>query len=137
MVCLTPLSTIFNPWYGHQNHEFPIIQRPKINYVFIPFRRISYFYNDSSNPVHGEVYSMQLFVIMFVTFNNISFIFWCSVLIGGGRQSIRRKPVTFQNSLTNIITNSCIEYTSPWTGFDKWNIVESGVKQTISLLMMA
>ena len=39
----------------------------KINYVFIPFRRISYFYNDSSNPVHGEVYSMQLFVIMFVS----------------------------------------------------------------------
>ena len=32
----------------------------KINYVFIPFRRISYFYNDSSNPVHGDV-------IMFVS----------------------------------------------------------------------
>ena len=61
------MAILVKPLIGHQNHEFPIIQRPKINYVFIPFRRISYFYNDSSNPIHGEVYSMQLFVIMFVS----------------------------------------------------------------------
>ena len=33
--------------------------------------------------------------------------------IGGGNRSIRRKPPTCHNSLTNFITKCCIEYTSP------------------------
>jgi hypothetical protein len=38
--------------------------------------------------------------------------------IGGGNRSTRRKPHTCCKSLTNVITQCCIEYTSPWTGSD-------------------
>ena len=37
--------------------------------------------------------------------------------IGGGNQSTRRKPLTCRKSLTNFITQCCIEYISPKTGF--------------------
>jgi hypothetical protein len=47
------------------------------------------------------------------TFNNISVISWQSVFIGGENRSARRKPLTCRKSLTNFITYSCIEYTSP------------------------
>jgi hypothetical protein len=33
--------------------------------------------------------------------------------IGGGNQSTQRKPPTCHKSLTNFITQCCIEYTSP------------------------
>jgi hypothetical protein len=32
---------------------------------------------------------------------------------GGGNRSTRRKPPTYRKSLTNFISSSCIEYTSP------------------------
>ena len=38
--------------------------------------------------------------------------------IGGGNRSIRRKPPTCRKSLTNLITQCCIEHTSPWAGFE-------------------
>ena len=37
--------------------------------------------------------------------------------IGGRNLSTRRKPSICYNSLTNLITKCCIEYTSPWAGF--------------------
>jgi hypothetical protein len=33
--------------------------------------------------------------------------------IGGGNWSTRRKPPTYRKSMTNFITQCCIEYTSP------------------------
>jgi hypothetical protein len=38
--------------------------------------------------------------------------------IDGGNRSTRRKPSICDKSLTNFITYSCIEYTSPWAGFE-------------------
>jgi hypothetical protein len=46
------------------------------------------------NPVHGEVLSLQHYVMKFV---NDSF-------IGGGNLSMQRKPLTCCKSLTNFIT---------------------------------
>ena len=40
------------------------------------------------------------------------------VFIGGGNRITRRKPQTCRKSLTNLITQRCIEYTLPWTGFE-------------------
>ena len=37
--------------------------------------------------------------------------------IGGGIRNTRRKLPTCRKSLTNLITQCCIEYTSPWAGF--------------------
>jgi len=52
------------------------------------------------------------------TFRNISVILWWSVLL-----STRRKPQTCHKSLTNFITKCCIEYTSPWMGFELASLV--------------
>jgi len=43
--------------------------------------------------------------------------------IGGGNRSTRRKPPTCHKSLTNYITKFCIEYTSPWMGFELTTLV--------------
>ena len=43
--------------------------------------------------------------------------------IGGGNRSTRRKPLTCCKSLTNCITYCCIEYTSPWTLFERTTFV--------------
>jgi hypothetical protein len=52
----------------------------------------------SSNPVHSEVYSIQHYVIKFVSYIiAVSF-------IGEGNQSPKRKPQPFRKSLTNLIT---------------------------------
>ena len=46
--------------------------------------------------------------------------------IGGGNRKTRRKPPTCRKSLTNFITLCCIEYTSPWTGFELTTLVVIG-----------
>ena len=61
------------------------------------------------------------------TFNNISVISWQSVFIGGGN---RRKPPTCRKSLTNFITQCCIEYTSPSVGFELTALVLIGTDCT-------
>ena len=38
--------------------------------------------------------------------------------IGEGNMSTRRKPQTCRKSLTNFITNCCLEYMLPWMGFE-------------------
>ena len=43
--------------------------------------------------------------------------------IGGGNQSIWRKPTIFRKSLTKFIPWSCIEYTSPWAGLEPTTLV--------------
>ena len=43
--------------------------------------------------------------------------------IGGGN---RRKPQTYHKSLTNFITNCCIEYILPWAGFELTTLVVIG-----------
>jgi hypothetical protein len=86
----------------------------------------------------GEVYSIQHNLIPFVsdlrqavlssttevrvivfnaTFNNISLSYIVVVsFIGGGNRSAWRKPPTSRKSLTNFITQCCIEYT--WLELD-------------------
>ena len=46
--------------------------------------------------------------------------------IVGGNWSTQRKPLTSHKSLTNFITICCIEYTSPWTGFELTTLVVIG-----------
>jgi len=72
------------------------------------------------------------FMVFYATFNNISVISWRSVLIGGGNRSTLGKPQTCCKSLTNFITLCCIEYTSPWTGFELINLVVIGTDCTCS-----
>ena len=50
------------------------------------------------------------FIVFSTTFNNISVISWQSVLLVGETKE--------NQSLTNFITSCCIEYISPWTGFE-------------------
>ena len=46
--------------------------------------------------------------------------------IGGGNWSSQRKPPICRKSLTNFITKCCIEYTSPWAGFEFTTLVVIG-----------
>jgi hypothetical protein len=55
------------------------------------------------------------------TFNNISAIMMSC--IGGGNRSAWINPQTCRKSLTNFITQCCIEYTSPWEGFEVTTLV--------------
>jgi hypothetical protein len=43
--------------------------------------------------------------------------------IGRGNWSTRRKPPTCRKPLTNFIITCCIEYTSPWSGFELTTLV--------------
>jgi hypothetical protein len=54
--------------------------------------------------------------------------------IGGGNQTIRRKPQTYRTSLTNFITYCCIEYTSPWAGFELPTLMVMGTDCTGSCI---
>jgi len=50
--------------------------------------------------------------------------------IDGGNRSTRRKPPSCCKSLTYFITLCCIEYTSPWTGFELTTLVVIGTDCT-------
>ena len=67
------------------------------------------------------------------TFNNISVTSWLSVLLVGETGSTLRKLQTCRKSLTNFITQCCIEYTSPWAGFKLTTLVVIGTDCTCSL----
>ena len=54
-------------------------------------------------------------------FNNITVIY-----IVGGNRSTQRKPQTCRKSLTNLITQFCIEYTSPSAVFELSILVIKG-----------
>jgi hypothetical protein len=61
------------------------------------------------------------------SFNNIPAISYVQVsCIREGNRSTRRKPPTYSKSLTQFITYSCIEYTSPWSGFKCKTLVVIG-----------
>ena len=68
-------------------------------------------------------------MVLNATFNNISVIVQVS-FIGGGNQSTQRKAQTCHKSLTNFITKCCIEYTSPWAGFELTKLVVIGTDCT-------
>ena len=65
-------------------------------------------------------------IVLNTTFNNISAISKWSVFIDGGNRCTRRKRPICRKSLTNFITKCCIEYTSPWAGFELTNLVVTG-----------
>jgi hypothetical protein len=60
--------------------------------------------------------------IMFQLYRSCQFYWW------GKLKNTRRKPPTCRKSLTN----SCIEYTSPWTGFELTTLVVIGTECTCS-----
>jgi len=53
--------------------------------------------------------------------------------IGGENRSTLRKPLTCRKLLTNFIIWCCIEYTSPWTGFERTTLVVIGTDCTYDL----
>jgi hypothetical protein len=48
------------------------------------------------------------------------------IFIADGNRSTRRKSPTCRKSLTNFITQCCIKYTSPWSGFKLTTLVIIG-----------
>jgi hypothetical protein len=61
-----------------------------------------------------------------VTFQQyFSYIVAVSFIVGGN-WSTWRESLTSHKSLTNFITICCIEYTSPWTGFELTTLVVIG-----------
>jgi hypothetical protein len=52
--------------------------------------------------------------------------------IGGGNRSTWIKPQICHKSLTNFITYSCIEFTSPWEGFELTTLLVIGTDCTSS-----
>ena len=70
------------------------------------------------------------YMVFNATFNNISFISWRSVLLVCWNRKTRRKQPTCHKSLTNLITLCCIEYTSPWMGFELKTLVVIGSDRT-------
>ena len=65
--------------------------------------------------------SGAMVMVFNTTFNNSSVISWIKVsFIDRGNQ---RKPLTCHKSLTNFITQCCIEYTSPWGGSELTTLV--------------
>ena len=74
-------------------------------------------------PVHFCIMANKYMVTVFnATFNYIAAVRF----IGGGNRGTRRKQPTCRKSLINFITQSCIEYTSAWTGFELTTLVVIG-----------
>ena len=83
----------------------------------------------------NRIHSTSLFVWFMVfnaTFNNIFQPYRDNQFIGGGNQSNRWKAPTCHKSLTNFITQCCIEYTSQYTGFELTTLVVIGTDCTCS-----
>ena len=93
--CLTPLSTIFQLYRG--GNRSPEEYHQPVASHWQTFSQ----YVISSTPHH---------------FNKISIISW-------RKPESRRIPPTCRKSLTNFFTICCIEYTSPWTGFELMTLV--------------
>ena len=66
-----------------------------------------------------------LFMVLNFTFNNISVMsLVADSFHGGGNRSTRRTPPSCCKSPTSFITQCCIKYTSPWSGFKlNWVVV--------------
>ena len=69
------------------------------------------------------------FMVFNAIFNNISAI---SVLLVNETRSTRWKTPTCRKLLTIFITYCCIEYTSPWTGFELTTLVVIAINCTSS-----
>ena len=82
---------------------------------------------------------LLILVMMFnATFNNISvlsYAWWSVLLVEEVKES--HIPVASQWSLTNIITESCIEYSTPWTGFELTNLVVIVTSSSSNTLQIA
>ena len=80
-----------------------------------------------TTPIRNIIFKM-------VNWGNISDLTWqcipCYSFIDGGNWSIRRKPPTYRKSLTSFITQLCIKYTLPWTGFKLTTLVMIGTNDT-------
>jgi len=106
----------------------------------VPNTKISYY-----ESIMVSIYSARelwLFVCLMVfnaTLNNTSVIPWRPVLLVEETGYTRKKLPTCRMSLTNFITLCCIEYTSPWTGFESPTLVVLGrwlVNQTTTLVVL-
>jgi hypothetical protein len=84
---------------------------PRFDYPFGIFKLFWTFYFKKK----GTDWLVDWFMVFNATFNNISAISWWSVLMV---EETGVPGETTDLSLTNFITNCCIEYTSPWTGYE-------------------
>ena len=77
-----------------------------------------------------EKYLWWWLMVFNATFNNISVISWLSVLLveETGVPGENRRPV--RKSLTNFITQCCMEYTLSWTRFEPKTLVLIGTDCT-------
>ena len=91
-------------------------------------------YTQYSEFCYTHVFQRQLickvwFMVFNATFNNISVILWRSVLLV---EEAGKKLPTCRKSLTNFITYHCIDYTSPWMGFEITTLVVIDTDCTVS-----
>jgi hypothetical protein len=78
----------------------------------------------------GYIYRLGVNLMVFNdTFNNISAISWRSVLLVD-ETGVPGETITCRKSLTNFITECCIECTSPWTRFELKTLVMIGTDCT-------
>ena len=68
-------------------------------------------------------YNRIMVIVFNDTFNNISDISWLSVLFVEETEVPGEKQKTCRKSLTNFITQGCIEYTWPWARFELTTLV--------------
>ena len=82
-------------------------------------------------PSHFYGDGLVWFMVLKCTFQQYFSYIVADSFIGGGNQSTWGKIQTCCKSLTNFITyKCCIEYTSPWTGFELTTLVVIGTDCT-------
>ena len=100
----------------------------------------------SSNPVHGEMYQIQQYVIKFdsdlrqvsgffqalrfpppIKLTATIFLLYC-----GSQFYWSKKSPICRKSLTNFIMHCCINFTSPWGGFELTTLVGIGPDCTVN-----
>ena len=115
--------------YGPKPHILPVGYLPLCINCIINNTSSSLFFKTDHKIIILNKYCIKISQLFhFDTFE--TGLVWFISFIGGGNRSTRRKPTTCRRSLTNSITLCCIEYFSPWTGFELTTLVVIGINCT-------